>query len=118
MKPPYVWTYDPIAKAGYLKLSNGAVERTIELIEGLNLDIEEDGSVHGIEVLQAKHQPSKSDEVAEAVQKLRTEEPLYIGKTQYEFYEGDVRWVYNQALDDLITGLTPHPTDDTSGKSK
>lgn len=65
MKPPYVWTYDPIAKAGYLKLSNGAVERTIELIEGLNLDIEEDGSVHGIEVLQAKHQPSKSDEIEE-----------------------------------------------------
>ena len=58
----------------------------------------------------------KDDEVAEAVQKLRTEEPLYIGKTQYEFYKGDVRWVYNQALDDLITGLTPHPTDDTSDK--
>lgn len=60
----------------------------------------------------------KDAEVAEAVQKLRTEEPLYIGKTQYEFYKGDVRWVYNQALDDLITGLTPHPTDDTSDKSK
>ena len=34
-----------------------------------------------------------------------TEEPLYVGKTQYEFYKGDIRWVANQALQTAVTKL-------------
>lgn len=39
-------------------------------------------------------------QAAEALEGLKTEEPLYVGKTQYEFYKGDIRWVANHALTD------------------
>jgi hypothetical protein len=43
--------------------------------------------------------------VIEMLDKEITDEPLYVGKTQYEFYKGDIRWVVNQALTDIITKL-------------
>ena len=43
--------------------------------------------------------------IAKEIEEMLTDEPLYVGKTQYEFYKGDIRWVYNEALTDLLTRL-------------
>jgi len=42
----------------------------------------------------------------EVVNSEITEEPLYVGQTQYDFYKGDVRWVANQALDSVLQKLS------------
>lgn len=45
--------------------------------------------------------------VIDTARGMITEEPLYVGQTQYEFYKGDIRWVANQAITDLIASITP-----------
>jgi hypothetical protein len=56
--------------------------------------------------IEATHQATIAA-VIEIVEGMKTEEPLYVGKTQYEFYKGDIRWVANQALSDVQALLTP-----------
>lgn len=46
------------------------------------------------------------DRIVGLIEKLRRTEPLYIGEIQYRFYEGNVDWVYNGALDDLLPLIT------------
>lgn len=38
------------------------------------------------------------------IEKLKVKK-LFIGETQYRFYKGDVSWVFNQALDEIINIL-------------
>ena len=56
-------TYDPRYNIAYLKLSEkkGAVE-TIHLSDQLNIDIAPDGTVYGIELLNAKEQLQTEDQ--------------------------------------------------------
>lgn len=46
------------------------------------------------------------ERVVGMIKKSRRIEPLYIGETQFRFYEGNVDWVYNGALDDLTNLIT------------
>ena len=50
-------TYDPTCDVAYLELQDKPVQvRTIEVTEDLNVDIAPDGSVYGIEFLDANRQ--------------------------------------------------------------
>jgi len=46
-------TYDKEVDAAYLKLSDGQPSGVIEISEGVNLDLTEDGKLIGIEILDA-----------------------------------------------------------------
>ncbi|MEK7192476.1 MAG: DUF2283 domain-containing protein [Patescibacteria group bacterium] len=43
--------YDPIAKAGYLKLKRGKISKTIKVKENLIIDLDKKGEVLGVELL-------------------------------------------------------------------
>ena len=48
----YEWRYDTQTKAGYLKLKDGEVTNTLELVEGsVMLDRDAQGNLLGIEIL-------------------------------------------------------------------
>ena len=50
-------TYDPKHNIAYLKLrEKAALVETIRVSDGLNVDLAPDGSVYGIELLDADHQ--------------------------------------------------------------
>lgn len=44
-------TYDSEADAGYLYLTEGEVARTVEVGNGVNVDLDQEGRIHGIESL-------------------------------------------------------------------
>ena len=46
-------SYDKEVDAAYLKLSDGQPSGVIEISEGVNLDVTEDGKIIGIEILDA-----------------------------------------------------------------
>jgi uncharacterized protein YuzE len=46
-------TYDKEVDAAYLKVSDGQPSGVIEISEGVNLDLTEDGKLIGIEILDA-----------------------------------------------------------------
>lgn len=50
-KQPYEWRDDSIADAGYLKLREAKVHRTLTLHDQLNLDFDEEGNVVGVEFI-------------------------------------------------------------------
>ncbi len=43
--------YDPEADAAYLQIAEGEVFETIEVTDGLNVDLDKDGQPLGIEIL-------------------------------------------------------------------
>lgn len=47
----------------------------------------------------------REKEIVEMIEEKKLKEPLYIGETQYRFYKGNVDWVYNSALNDIINTL-------------
>ena len=49
------------------------------------------------------HQKALLEAVREEVRGEITEEPLYVGETQYRHYKGNIRWVANQSLQDIET---------------
>jgi uncharacterized protein YuzE len=46
-------TYDPDVKALYLQLTENAILKTVELAKGVYLDVDADGELIGIEILNA-----------------------------------------------------------------
>jgi len=46
-------TYDKEVDAAYLRLSDGQPSGVVEISEGVNLDVTEDGKIVGIEILDA-----------------------------------------------------------------
>gem|GEM_PF-470373 len=46
-------TYDKEVDAAYIKMSDGQPTGVIEIAEGVNLDMTEDGQIIGIEILDA-----------------------------------------------------------------
>ena len=46
-------TYDKEVDAAYLRLSDGQPSGVVEISEGVNLDMTEDGKIVGIEILDA-----------------------------------------------------------------
>jgi uncharacterized protein YuzE len=58
-------TYDPSRNIAYLRLQEkGADIETIRVSEGLNVDLAPDGTVYGIELLNANEQLQGSDDGA------------------------------------------------------
>jgi len=53
--------YDREVDALYIRLQEKYVARTVELEEGLNLDLDENGKLIGLEVLDATERYSLSD---------------------------------------------------------
>ena len=53
--------YDREVDALYVRLQEKYVARTIEIEEGLNLDLDEDGKLIGLEVLDATEKYSSAD---------------------------------------------------------
>ncbi len=53
--------YDKEVDALYLRLQEKYVARTLEIEEGLNLDLDEEGKLIGLEVLDATQRYSLSD---------------------------------------------------------
>jgi len=53
--------YDREADALYIRLQEKYVARTLEIEEGLNLDLDENGSLIGLEVLDATERYSLAD---------------------------------------------------------
>ena len=48
----FEWRYDPLAKAGYLRLTDKKVDFTTELVEGhVMIDRDKDGDVIGVEII-------------------------------------------------------------------
>ena len=48
----YKWTYYPTHKQGYLRLQEGKVDNTLELVDSrVLLDRDKDGNVLGVEIL-------------------------------------------------------------------
>jgi uncharacterized protein YuzE len=62
-------TYDKVADALYMKLSNGKVSKTLEINESLNVDIDEHGQTVGIEVLDVSSQKDFAENLQENVAK-------------------------------------------------
>lgn len=48
--------YDKVADAIYIKVREGAVEKTIKMTDKMIVDTGKDGNVIGIELLEASHQ--------------------------------------------------------------
>lgn len=51
-----MWTYDRIAKASYYKRTDKPIVKTVERIPGLFIDLDADGEVVGVEVLDSQVQ--------------------------------------------------------------
>jgi uncharacterized protein YuzE len=50
-------TYDPEADAGYLKVSDAEIDRTIEVAPDVFVDLSAEGDVVGIEILRRSSRP-------------------------------------------------------------
>ena len=48
--------YDTMADAVYLKVGTGKVAKTLEMQDRLMVDLDKDGRILGIEILEASHQ--------------------------------------------------------------
>jgi uncharacterized protein YuzE len=48
--------YDKVADAGYLSVHRGKVAKTIEMEDRLNVDVDTEGNILGIEILEASNQ--------------------------------------------------------------
>ncbi len=68
--------YDREVDALYLRLQEKYVARTIEIEEGLNLDLDEDGKLIGLEVLDATERYSLSDIFNVATENLILEKEI------------------------------------------
>jgi uncharacterized protein YuzE len=53
--------YDNEIDALYIRLQEKHVDRTLEIVEGLNIDLDESGKMIGIEVLDAASKYSLAD---------------------------------------------------------
>ena len=68
--------YDKQVDALYVRLQEKYVARTIEIEEGLNLDLDEDGKLIGLEVLDATTKYSLSDIFNVATENLILEKEI------------------------------------------
>lgn len=53
LNAPYI-TYDPVARASYVRLSNNEIAKTREYGDNINIDFDEDDNVVGVEFLFVK----------------------------------------------------------------
>jgi uncharacterized protein YuzE len=68
--------YDREVDALYIRLQEKYVARTMELEEGLNLDLDEDGKLIGLEVLDATEKYSLADIFNVATENLILEKEI------------------------------------------
>jgi len=68
--------YDKQVDALYVRLQEKYVARTIEIEEGLNLDLDEDGKLIGLEVLDATTKYSLTDIFNVATENLILEKEI------------------------------------------
>jgi uncharacterized protein YuzE len=68
--------YDKQVDALYIRLQEKYVARTLEIEEGLNLDLDEEGKLIGLEVLDATERYTLSDIFNIATENLILEEKL------------------------------------------
>ena len=68
--------YDKEVDALYIRLQEKYVARTLEIEEGLNLDLDEEGKLIGLEVLDATEKYTLSDIFNIATENLILEEEL------------------------------------------
>ena len=68
--------YDREVDALYVRLQQKYVARTIEIEEGLNLDLDEDGKLIGLEVLDATEKYSLTDIFNVATENLILEKEI------------------------------------------
>ena len=68
--------YDKEADALYVRLQEKYVARTIEIEEGLNLDLDENGKLIGLEVLDAMERYSLTDIFNVATENLILEKEI------------------------------------------
>jgi uncharacterized protein YuzE len=68
--------YDREVDALYVRLQEKYVARTIEIEEGLNLDLDEDGKLIGLEVLDATEKYSLADIFNVATENLILEKEI------------------------------------------
>jgi uncharacterized protein YuzE len=68
--------YDREVDALYVRLQEKYVARTVEIEEGLNLDLDEDGKLIGLEVLDATEKYSLSDIFNVATENLILEKEM------------------------------------------
>jgi len=66
--------YDQEVDALYIRIQEKAVSRTKELEEGINLDIDEDGKIIGLEIIGAKERYNQKDIFNIATENLILEE--------------------------------------------
>jgi uncharacterized protein YuzE len=71
--------YDREVDALYIRLQEKYVGRTVELEEGLNLDLDENGKLIGLEVLDATERYSLAD-----IFNISTENLIFLEKTSEE----------------------------------
>jgi uncharacterized protein YuzE len=50
------FNYDTIADAAYLSVNEGKVAKTVEIKDGVNVDVGEKDTIIGIEILNFSHQ--------------------------------------------------------------
>lgn len=68
--------YDKEVDALYIRLQEKHVSRTLEIVEGLNLDLDENGKLIGLEVLDATKRYSLTDVFNISTENLILEEKL------------------------------------------
>ena len=71
--------YDREVDALYIRLQEKYVGRTVELAEGLNLDLDENGKLIGLEVLDATERYSLAD-----IFNISTENLIFLKKPSEE----------------------------------
>lgn len=89
MHPEWVFTKD-ITGATYVRISDKPVVTTKVLTDGLNLDLDENGKVAGIEVMLTKQE--LDDFLAEESRKLKYADYLWKKMWSYWFGPFDPRW--------------------------
>lgn len=67
--------YDQEVDALYIRIQEKTVFRTLELKEGINLDMDEEGRIIGLEILDAKELYHKKDIFNVATENLIWEDP-------------------------------------------
>ncbi len=68
--------YDNEVDALYIRLQEKHVSRTVEIVEGLNLDLDENGKLIGLEVLDATKRYPLTDVFNISTENLILEEKL------------------------------------------
>ncbi len=68
--------YDREVDALYIRLQEKHVSRTVEIVEGLNLDLDENGKLIGLEVLDATKRYPLADVFNISTENLILEEKL------------------------------------------